>query len=400
MHKSRGRNGRRRNRPSKNSRTARVRAPSAQRDELEPYVAAIDAANEREAAGDAAGAIDIMVDTPCGPDGEFMWAPWRLDRLIQLHLFASVLPPWVYARWTVQQSGSQMTRSSLERTVRAVDLTVEARGESPRSTPMSLRTRIGDRDWIAHQLAVHDLGGLAEFLGRRPAVAERAGDLSSWSDAPMGGYRLAFETEHELRWTDLSSGSEVTTINLGAASSRMYDGHVIGRIVTCEGVRLFSTPPGGVREEVAEEVAARPEEWLEVIKRSGDAWTIGLLTPGQNAPIVTDMAEEVWRDALVGDDYLRHAEYDEDGREIEPLPDELDAMVVDLIMSLLGHDSEGWFVDPACVAAALLSPEVWPEFVCRLGPEHAAALVALGEILVGPAGEGCRLLGSTLRESA
>lgn len=400
MPKSRGRNGRR-NRPSTNNRNARLRARAKQRAELEPYIAAIKAANEREAAGDASGALDVIAKTPCGPDGAFMWAPWRMDRLGQLSFAAPVVPRWAHARWMVAQCVIQLGRSALDRTHRAVAKAVEAQRKSPIGLSVDRHTWISDHDWIAHQLAVHDLGGLTEFLESKPAVANLAGDVSSWADAPMKGYRLERETDHEIVWSDVASGEEVTTINIGTATRASgRDRCVIGRVVACDGVRLFAIPPAGVSLELARAVSTNPADWLAQVTESNEAFTISALSKAQDAPLLTDVFDNEWCDELIDSFELECWELDEDGGVTEPSPEELDRLTAEAILGhVLRRDPDMWINAPH-VGAALLCFGVWAELVSRTGPEHAQGLAELAQRLVGPPADMCRQLGSSLRESA
>lgn len=400
MPKSRGRNGRR-NRPSKKNRNAHLHAGAKQRAELAPYVAALEAANEREAAGDADGAIDVILTTPCGPDGALMWASWRMDRLIQLSFAAPVLSRWAHARWMVAQSVIQLNRPAVERSNRAVAMAVEAQGESPITKLLDRQVWINDHDWMVHQLAVHDLGGLAAFLASKPAVANLAGEVSSWADAPMGGYRLEREIDHEIVWTDLASGEEVTTINIGTAA-RTYGSSgrcVIGRVVECDGVRLFSIPPAGVSEELARAVAVNPPEWLAAVKESGEAFVLTALSRGQDAPLFTDVFDTEWSDELIDPFDLEHWGCD-DGMELEPTPEEIDALAADAILGHLRRRDRSPWINPPQVGAALLCLGVWTEVVSRVGPEHAQGLADLSGRLVGPPADMCRQLGASLRQSA
>ncbi|MDN5894011.1 MAG: hypothetical protein L0H93_08290 [Nocardioides sp.] len=397
MPKSRGRNGRR-NRPSTHNRSAQLRAKAATRDQYEPYANAIIAANACEADGDAKGALDVIGQSPHGPDGEFMWAPWRIDRLLQMETWRRFLPPWAFARWMVQQAGSQMTRRSVERTLQATDMAVKVQGRSPTSAPTSRRTWIGDHDWVAHQLAVHDLGGLAEFVARRPGVAGLAGDVSSWVDAPMGGYRCVDETDQEIVWTDLASGDEITTLNLGAALHLQAGRCVIGRMVTSGDVRLFDIAPAPVGEAVAEAIAASPGDWVDVITASADASHVGLLSPGQDGALLTDLSESVWRDAIL--DPWGRGDPGHGRREIQPTLEEEDSMTADAILGLLRQPLDDELIPLPCFAAALLSEGVWEQLVLRLRPEYATPLGNLARRLAGPAADICQQMSRALTESA
>ncbi|KQY56690.1 hypothetical protein [Nocardioides sp. Root140] len=328
------------------------------------------AANEREAAGDADAAIRVIADHPTDPSSEPLWSPWRVDRLGQIAVFRRWLPPWVFGRWIVRQSANQMTRTSIERTVRAVEMTVESRGESPADLSISRITRIGDRDWIAMQLAVHDLGGLAEFLASGPAVANLAGDVLSWVGTPMRGYRLVGETDHELVWRELAADVEVTTINLGTSASVSADGFVIGRIVESDGLRLFDTAPCPVTESLARAVSSSPRHWLDAIKDSEDPEMVGALAAGQDAPLLTDVPEHVWAD-LTADD----------------------------ILSQLRHPDDD-VIDPHLMGAVLLCFESCVEVAGQLGPEHARGLAFLSERLDGPVSNLCADLASVVRKAA
>ena len=399
MPKSRGRNGRR-NRPSNTARKAQLRVRSRQRAELGPYVDAISAANEREAAGDANGALGIIVQTPRGPDGKPMWVPWRIDRIGLLSFLALVLPKWIHARWMVAQCANQLTVSSVERTNRAVELAFEAEGLLGLELTTARRTWLGDHDWIVHQLAVHDFGGLAEFIESKPAVANLAGDIRSWASAPMGGFRLERESDHELVWTDLASDDEVTTINLGAAEIAASGRCVIGRVVACDGVRLFATMPARASEDLARAVAANPSDWLEKVKDSGEAFPVSAFSDGADASLFTDVPDHRWRDELMAGVELDQPDYDDDGNAIERSDEELDSIAAEVILSLLRGSIADTGLSAPCVGAALLDFEVWSRLVQWVGPEHMAGVAVLADRLVGPAGDVCRTLAQAAQETA
>lgn len=398
MSNSRSRNFRRRNRPRTNNRPAQLRATSTKRETLGPYAEAIMEANACEAAGDARGALDVIERTPHGPDGTLMWSPWRVDRLLHVVAWEKLLPAWAYGRWMVQQSSSQLTRSSVKRTMRATDMAIAVQGRSPAAETSRQRTWIGDHDWVAHQLAVHDLGGLEEFVSGRPAVAQLADDIDSWVGVPMGGYRYLHGNHDELVWEDLADGNQVTTINLGAIEAWGAGRGVLGRVVRSGDVRLFDIAPAPVSLEVARAVAAEPDTWLDVVTASEDARTLGLLGPGQDGALLTDLTENAWRDALL--DPAGHGDVGRGRLEIDPTPAEEDSRVADAILDLLRRPLDDGLTPWPCVAAALLWCGVHETLLSRLRPEYASQLLALAPRLAGPAADLCRVTGEWLRDCA
>lgn len=241
------------------------------RNQLHTWVALAGLADLAEARGDAEAALKVILDNPVGPDGRIFWRPWRIER--QTELTASEDPPqWILARWVIAQA-LQHLDGNRERVMRALDEAVRLRGgiaALPGVDDIDAECRVMDHDWVFRQRVVYDRGGLDHFLrrGAQQGLLVRSGDLSPWLEARLSGYVLVEQSPSTLVWVDLADGTRQELPNLGSPAPREVGDCVLGRVVRPAGIALFEGVPLGVPRQVASEVAAAPEEWLELI-RSG-----------------------------------------------------------------------------------------------------------------------------------
>jgi len=351
------------------------------------------AVNARERAGDALGAIELMARAPDTVEGQRYWAWWRAERLIQAVTLADLLPAWAVSRWVqavalvhMDEATRRIGSLAMRTTVQVRDdpaLTNAHRGRGDRE----LLVQAMEHDWIHRQAFLYEHGGLRHLLRARlaPALVARADAVEEWAAAPMGGYRLLGASHREIAWRDLASGDEVVTLNLGAAVGRNAGDHVVGRVVPYAGGRLFESAPLAVPAEVAAKVAEVPTRWLAALQGAPVDW------PRLDFTLLTDVPTETWR-GLAGDhDHGRGA-----------TPEQRHQRLAGLVLEALrgrfddAPDLDAW----PCVAAAAVSPAVWPLVLDQLERHDAARLLTLGERLAGPAAELCWRTARLLRESA
>lgn len=244
---------------------------------MEPWLWAMQDADEAERRGDAAGALAAMRRRAIGPDGQIFWRPSRIHRLEQLVQLEGFVPRWAISRWILAQAHQHLAdadRGPGSRAVRAVDAAVRLRGglrTVKGSSEVDRQAQVMDHDWVFRQLQLFDLGGLDAFLsdGASPDLVAGSERIDEWAQAPMGGYYLLSVHGDELRWMDVASGQLVRTPNIGTAVSFSPGCDVIGRLVPVEDGVMFESTPLAVTAKVAREVAADPARWLAVLTDSG-----------------------------------------------------------------------------------------------------------------------------------
>jgi hypothetical protein len=135
--------------------------------------------------------------------------------------------------------------------------------------PVKVAAWVASESWLFHQLFVHDLGGLTSFVDELATgrLAEHAALARSWAGAQLGGYRVGSSLPGgRLRVEDLGADTWTEVLDLGARSDAGDDGWVLGRLVPSgiDDLLMFDTPPIGVPEQVARDVAAAPQPWQRV----------------------------------------------------------------------------------------------------------------------------------------
>jgi hypothetical protein len=349
--------------------------------------------NDRERAGDAAGALDIIESRPFTPTGGPMWTKARLSRLVEVASFDPLLPPWAVARWIRSQALGHLGRPGSPAILAAYRDAARARlggatGARRGSDQVDARCQVSDHDWAFAQSYLHDHEGLSDFLAEcAPELVARAVDVEGWCGTPMGGFRLVRDDATSITWHDLAADLEVQTINLGTAATLQPCEHVIGRRVTSAGESIFDAAPLAVSESVARSVAARPEEWVSALAERDDGPVGPRVGPGARrggpSGVLTDLADSVWQD------FARvHREVDPDA---EPSDDPLSEWCAHLVLAAIDDDLFLVPGDPIrdpwpIVAAAWQRPGVTEELrtLLRYG-YRAEAVAALGERLGGVA---------------
>jgi len=348
----------------------------------------LQAVDEAETRGDAAGALDIVETYPTGSDGRFFWNPHRIARLVQVEQLGGLLPRWATSRWILEQSLIQFDPALRGARQEAMRVALELRGAPDEPT------KIMDHDWVHRQLLIYEYGGLERFLHAwaTPDLVAGADRIDEWATAPIQALRLESREPALLTWTDLATGRELVTPNLGAAVLEEAGDFALARVVPTEGGPMFDGVPLGVAEETAGQVAADPGAWLDALRSiAGTEDYFPDLVHGNF--LVTDVASNISLLALR--DFLP-----------SPIPREPDgAVVAEAAISLARHTATGggesgpldlW----PCVAAELLAPDVLPDLACRLGPADRPWLEVLGDVLPDPAGGACRALVADMEDAA
>lgn len=259
---------------------------------MEPWLWAIQDADEAERRGDAAGALAAIRRRMHGPDGEVFWRPSRIRWLEQLVMLGPSGQDWVRARWVLAQAmqwPDERDRGPAGRSARATRVAVDLRGGLHRiagGDEADRRIKVRDHDWVFRQVFLYELEGLNRFLraGATPDLLAGAGRVREWVHAPMGAFRYLGAHGDCLTWLRVGTvGDVVVTPNIGTAFVLEPGDHALGRLVPVEDGVMFEGRVLAVPAEVAEDVATDPPRWLEVLRGAGDHLRSGRIEPHQGA---------------------------------------------------------------------------------------------------------------------
>ena len=331
--------------------------------------------------------------------------PYKLRELVVL---GDEAPGWVYARWCLDQAFRWMLLEEDPRTDDAVRQTMvvahwaqvqEVVDHSERL--LELGNRIAGADWICQQLAVYDYNGLRDFLDVKaePALIDRADRVRDWADAVMCGYVLEEVRGSSLVVRDLSLGSRVDVLNIGAHTDGRLRTPVIGRLVPISvgpGL-MFESRPVSVDQETAEEVARatfddEASSWIPAV---GNGRHEDRLPYAFSCRDHTLYASDIVPLERLDDSAL--SDLPPPGREVELLEAGLDeyqangVMVAEVALQtveLLGAEAAG-AVGPH-VSAVLLEPRIF-EAVRRhcTSSDHAQVWQILAECTTEPTRSRC-----------
>lgn len=365
-----------------------------------PILLATDAA---EARGDAAEAVRLIERDMQRRDDQSFWRPERLRRLAQLVWLGDMLPRWATSRWLLAQAAQSLDPSGRDRIAKAFDVAMAIRADTTAVADADLRVRVMDHDWVFRQVLLYERGGLHHFLNQSATADLIAGAdrIRNWMTAPMGGYRLEAESSALLTWTNLATGDEVRSMNLGGASLIGVGECAIGRLVPIEGGAMFESAPLYVTAEVARRVSSDPPAWTEAVCdgcHTSDPEELRIFTGGNDFGLLTDVPSAV-RQTITADVVEQIT-----GRPIrlETTADwvTLDAAFVraalDGSLSRVELPISPW----PSVAATLLSPRVVLELGQSLGASDSASLTRLADLLPAPASGVCRGLAAKLSAAA
>lgn len=342
--------------------------------------------NDRERAGDAEGALDVIERSPMSPTGGAMWTKARVSRLVEVATFGPLLPSWAVARWVRSQALGHLGRPGSREILAAYGDARRAHlggvtGARASADPVEAQCQIADHDWVFAQSYLHEHHGLRDFLAEcSPDLVARAAGVEAWAGAAMGAFRLVRDDATTITWHDLAEDREVRTLNLGAAATLHPGEHVIGRRVSSAGEWIFDAAPLAVPEEVASAVATDPSAGVAALGDRGDGTVGPRVRPGswRGGPsgLLTDLPDKLWED-------IAHAarepeEHPSNGPDTsEPLLEGCVELVLESIEApiwLAPHDPvrDAWPV----VAAAWQHPGVFEALTRRLDRTFDALEVA------------------------
>lgn len=198
----------------------------------------------------------------------------RLRQLVELEGF---LPPWVYARWVLEQAVRHSTAEN-NRRCRDVRVAVLEAGHVlgvdphtpygyPAETFVSLMMGC---DWLYRQAFLFEDGGLRRFLdtGASAELLARAEGVAQWVEARMGGYRMVGKRGGVIVLDDLGADCRVEVLDVGSVAELDLGDTAIGRIVPIGEApgAMFESRPMKVDGQTARAVAADPSAWLAQVR--------------------------------------------------------------------------------------------------------------------------------------
>lgn len=244
-------------------------------DDIAHFAAAIDAA--------ARGDVDSTIENELAGlvVEESLTVPILYDLLI-----SDPAPAWAYSRWCADQAMRWMLFHEDPRTDEAVRLTLSAthvdKLEALIDEPIALTeygTLVAACDWVCHQLAIYEFGGLSDFLDVKAeqVLIDKTDRVRDWPMAPIGAYDFMGTVGSSLVLRDMATNEEVRVLNVGAMAGRGLDERLVGRIVpiSSEPGLMFESRPIAVDIATAEDVAARirgdePLGWLVALADARD----------------------------------------------------------------------------------------------------------------------------------
>lgn len=307
-------------------------------------------------------------------------------------LLGDEAPGWMYSRWAVDQAFRYLLFTEDPRCDAAVRATMCVAGHldhvlALEHDPVALKeygTGIAASDWVCHQLATFELGGLRDFVADRalPGLLDRCDQVRDWVDAAMGAYVLEEGAGPVLVVHDLVQGRRLEVLNLGALADRGRDETVFGRLVPIseEPGLMFESRPLSVPEETAYLAAE--------LVRSGDPW--GWLDALQIAAEdgLVHAGFSCGQGTLYSSDIVPQSTYDEEPTPREEMPgrmrDLVDAgldeytangvLVAEFaLMAVTVSESSGPVVGPH-VGSVLVDPRIHEAVqVHAVAPEHEEA---------------------------
>ncbi|UYM04689.1 hypothetical protein [Solicola gregarius] len=282
----------------------RHRGRRRRRTEGRALAAAAIAVQEQTAAaarGDAAGALAALRRGGCPPEAIEAQELGFLDRL------GGDVPDWLVARWACDTALGWMLERQDHRIESAAWAVVATHEPPPPGTsPEDIVRRfqlIAAYDAIAHQQALFELGGLADFLDVRaePPLLERAPRLREWSVRRWSVLEQVDLRNDVLRVRDVVTGDTYDVLHLGAANGVGRDVLLLGRVapVVAHPGWVFVHRPMAVDPETARRLVrllqCEKVDEDEVFACMGDAVTDGRMPPAPGMRLRTWL----WSDTLL-----------------------------------------------------------------------------------------------------
>lgn len=354
------------------------------------------ATDQAEARGDASAALDIIGRDLQRRGDEFFWRPERTERLAQLTVLAATLPRWATSRWILAQAAQCLDERGRGRALKALEIAIAARGGESAlvgTDAVDAKAKVIDNDWLYRQVLLYELGGLQYFVDRvaSPDLLAGADRIRGWARAPMGGFRLIDESPLMLTWSDLATGEDVESLNLGAATWLEPGECAIGRLVPVDEGAMFESAPLVVPDRVAERVADDPADWVATLsvacREPGRGDERIYTATGHDFRLLTDVPAVVQQvvamsavEGVTGERAVVESVADVTALEVGLVRAALDDRLDDLGLP--------WSPWPS-VAATIVLPSVvlglWERLRASDGPE----LCRLASLLAGPAADVC-----------
>lgn len=230
----------------------------------------------------------------------------------QLEVLAALsddAPGWLVARWltvvarrhSVDQHRSKLAFEAGMALAHPHGVDLEA---LDLTYPQQATSQLWGRDWMVRQLEVYELCGLRDLLlpipppvGLAPELVKRAGPVTRWSRAAMGGYRVGGVDDEVRTLHDARTGAPREVLDLGLGEQVPEGTFVLGRLVPIDdepGLVLESRPLV-VDEPTAAAVAGRPPGWAEIL---GTRIASGRLPAGctlqPDASLTADLPHRSW----------------------------------------------------------------------------------------------------------
>ena len=360
-------------------------------------VRAVDAA---EARGDVVEAMELIeADLRTRREDELFWHPERLRGLMQLALFGGCLPSWAWSRWILAQAARCLHESHRAPARRAFDLAEDVGGPASRYggvDELDSSSLLLDHDWVYRQALLYDEGALEAFLSEVASseLVDSADAIQDWVGAPMSALQLADESPQELSWLDLSSDEIVKTPNIGSASELLLGDCVLGRVVPTTSGQMLESVPLPVPRQVADEVAAAPDDWPDAVRRGRER------SPSGPDAINTEVEEFGLLDdvpSIVSGAVLETA-FATTGRAVPSLPSLEDVAVARQALVRLALDGtiedQDWPVTPwPTLGMVLMEPSGIVGLLSGWRPGDESRYLVLSDQIAEPAAGLCRNLG-------
>lgn len=217
---------------------------------------------DAEARGNASAALDAHLS---GLIVEESLTRHRIQEMVLLDVDA---PAWMCSRWAVDQTARWMLLAGdprcdqIVRTILAALHTTEL--DALVDDPVALKeygTLVAACDWVYHQLAAYECGGLRDFLDVRaePGLLERLDEIDEWERAAVTSYELVCTRDDVLEVRRFPDGHVLELLNLGATSDIGPEATVVGRVVPISvwPFAMFESRPLPVDEITARAVGER-----------------------------------------------------------------------------------------------------------------------------------------------
>lgn len=266
----------------------------------------LDAAREQTAAaarGDAAAALEAFRRRgyPSGAGDE--------QELAFLERLGDDAPDWLIGRWACETAFDWMLECEDPRVEPAAwALAATHDPPPPGVSPTEVVQRfqqIAAHDVLAHQLALFELGGLADFVNVRAGarLLERAPRLAEWASRQWSVFEQVRLRDDVHRVRDVANDESYDVLHLGAANGVSLDVMLFGRVVPTNVAPgwVFAHRPMAVDPDTAERLVQalrRGDDAEQLFQCIGDGVAAARIAPGPGLRLLTWL----WSDTLLRPD--------------------------------------------------------------------------------------------------